>query len=334
MLASFLGEEGFHSVFSTGNTVFSSRLNNAVGFDEEAIQDEARQASALEVAAGAFEMMARQPAASRRYAHMHLMDPHLPYNPPPEYLTAVEALDPIDYDLSLIEEHLRLVADIDAGVLDAATAELGKEHIRLRYDADVHHLDDQLAQIWDQLDRIGALDDTLVVVWSDHGEQHFEHGHQGHAGTLHREENDALALFWARNLLAKPYTEPTSMIDMLPTVLDALHVAVPPSVTGHVAGTAPADRVRYAASVNSTVGVVQSVMTADDKLHFQWVEAGAGPHGATQFARSDRAEVDDRFDADDPTTQALWDALLPMLRLSLPLTYGNPPVIPPGLPEP
>ena len=180
MLASFLGEEGFHSVFSTGNTVFSSRLNNAVGFDEEAIQDEARQASALEVAAGAFEMMARQPAASRRYAHMHLMDPHLPYNPPPEYLTAVEALDPIDYDLSLIEEHLRLVADIDAGVLDAATAELGKEHIRLRYDADVHHLDDQLAQIWDQLDRIGALDDTLVVVWSDHGEQHIEHGHQGH----------------------------------------------------------------------------------------------------------------------------------------------------------
>jgi len=54
-----------------------------------------------------------------------------------------------------------------------------------RYDAGIRHADDLLAQFLADLGRRGRLDDTLVVVVSDHGEEFMEHGKVGHRGTLY-----------------------------------------------------------------------------------------------------------------------------------------------------
>jgi arylsulfatase A-like enzyme len=44
------------------------------------------------------------------------------------------------------------------------------------YDGALRYMDDQLAQLFAELDRRGLREDTLVVVTSDHGEEFWDHG--------------------------------------------------------------------------------------------------------------------------------------------------------------
>lgn len=54
------------------------------------------------------------------------------------------------------------------------------------YDRSLTYLDAQLGDLFRELDRRGALDGTVVVVTSDHGELLGEHSFMGHATTLYR----------------------------------------------------------------------------------------------------------------------------------------------------
>ena len=57
-----------------------------------------------------------------------------------------------------------------------------------RYDASIRQADDALGPFLDHLATSGHLDDTIVVITSDHGEEFWEHGQiGGHALSLHRE---------------------------------------------------------------------------------------------------------------------------------------------------
>ncbi len=337
MLASFLGDAGFHSVLATSNAVLSSQFNNAVGFDEEFVHPLTRDAPAADVAAGWRQLIDAMPVGQRRYAHLHLMEPHLPYDPPTSYLGELAKLDPLPYDVAEMEGHDRMVADIESGAADAATKALFIEHMRVRYDAESTWLDDQLADIWADLDTSGLLDDTLVVVWTDHGEQFYERDYQAHGWTIYREENDGVLFFWAKNLAAGSHEGPTSAIDMVPTVLQAMGVPTPPSVLGVPVGEAADDRPRFAATANKG-GVFQTITTQTHKLHYSWLDPNDPPaaapygHGIFVYERSDLAETNDLYDPDDPTTQALWAELLPYIALTEPLGIIGAPVYPEGLP--
>jgi arylsulfatase A-like enzyme len=48
------------------------------------------------------------------------------------------------------------------------------------YDGDISYLDARLGEIFDYLGRLEILDDTIVIITSDHGENLGEHGHPGH----------------------------------------------------------------------------------------------------------------------------------------------------------
>jgi len=53
------------------------------------------------------------------------------------------------------------------------------------YDRSLAYLDDALGRLFDELDRRGTLDETIVVVTSDHGELLGEHGFLRHSTTLY-----------------------------------------------------------------------------------------------------------------------------------------------------
>jgi arylsulfatase A-like enzyme len=55
------------------------------------------------------------------------------------------------------------------------------------YDAEIRFTDDAIAQILGALERRGRMQDTLLVVTADHGEEFFEHGRKGHQRTLFEE---------------------------------------------------------------------------------------------------------------------------------------------------
>ena len=165
-----------------------------------------------------------------------------------------------------------------------------------------------------EAEALGLLDDTLVVLWNDHGEQFWEHGFQSHAYTLYREENDGFAIFWAKNIVPGAWTGPTSSIDIAPTLMRLLTGEVPPPMTGYPLGEAPDDRARFAFAV-ARLGPVQSVRHGSMKMTFSWL--GEAPRVFDLAA--DPGETVDVYDPADPRTLALWEQLLPRLALAEPL---------------
>ncbi len=267
-----------------------------------------------------------QPEGTPWFLHVHLIEPHAPYNAPDAYDPSPKDLEPIPWDIREKDDHYDLTRDVWPD-LAPDMQELVDEHLQYAYRAELRWMDKQIQDAIADADRRGLLDDTLVVVWNDHGEQFWEHGYQSHAYTLFREENDGIALFWAKNIVPAAWDGPTVSTDIAPTILSVLGGTVSDTMTGMPVGTAPDDRARFAFTV-ARLGGVQSVRKDGHKLSFSWATGGVRYFDLN----TDPTELNDRFDANDPKVQELWALLLPRIRMAEPLAPNMPLVWPVGLP--
>ena len=236
------------------------------------------------------------------FLHVHVKEPHAPYHAPFDYNDELAALEPVSWDLDDFLVHYEVTEDVWP-TLTPEEQQLLEAHLRARYRAEVRWLDQQLAQRWADLEARGLLDDTLVVMWSDHGEQFWEHGAQTHAYGLHGEEVDALAFFWAKNLEPVAFEGPTHGTDITPTVLATLGVTPTVPLTGHVVGEAPNDRIRLVSTV-ARIGAHTAAERDGIKVIFDW--AGT----VTAFdTRVDPGETNDIWNPADPEQAALFEAI-------------------------
>jgi arylsulfatase A-like enzyme len=238
------------------------------------------------------------------FVHIHIKEPHVSYNPPEKYLADLEDLPPIDYDLTDSDEHYDVVDDKWAG-LSQAEKDLITEHMLVRYRGEIQYLDDQVKEILTDADNFGLLDDTLVVFWTDHGEQMWEHGDQSHAYSLYREENDSIFILWSKNIVPGTWMGPTTHIDIVPTVFAALGHEAPKAFTGQAVGTADPDRPIFAETIARN-GTLLSVTQGDNRLIYNF-------NGKKELydLGKDPGELTNQYDAKDPTVTALWDYMLP-----------------------
>ena len=268
-LTDWLSTAGFYSMFVTANGVFGPDVAQGRGFDEASVSNrdapwvvETGQ-TMLEDALSSGRIASGQPW----YLHLHFFDPHREYDPPASYLDGLADLDPIPYDLATDPGHSEANSAIVQGLLDEQTTALVIEHMAVRYEGEVRYLDDTLAGAWADLQAAGLLDDTLVVVWTDHGEQFYEHGRQAHASQLHVEENDAIWFFWAHDLVGGSTDLPAGLVDIAPTVLDLYGIERPPEVTGSRLDDIGPDRTRFA-HVLGKVGPIATVTRGSWKIHW------------------------------------------------------------------
>ena len=153
---------------------------------------------------------------------VHLFDPHDPYLPPP----AEQALFP---------------------PLGSAPTEIARQIAA--YDGEVRYADAQVGALLDRLAAAGRLDDTLVVVVSDHGEGLMDHGWMHHGALLYDEAVRVpfLVRWPARLPRGRTVTEPVQLADLVPTLHDLLGLPPPAggsdgiSLRGALEGTAPLD---------------------------------------------------------------------------------------------
>ncbi len=242
--------------------------------------------------------------AERWMLHVHYLDPHLPYAPPEQYLGELEGRQRTRYDLATTAGMHELV---DAwSTLDEATQAEVKAQLLIRYHGELSYVDDEISRLWDALGAAGMVDDTLVLVWTDHGEQIFEHGTLGHAGSLYAEENDGFAAWRATGLAPGAWTGPTTQEDILPTTLVALGIPVPDGVSGIPVGQASDDRPRFAALWQSGHAPAQAVQVGEKELIYEW-------EGHKQFFRRGRdpEQQENAYRPTDPDVIALWDLLTP-----------------------
>jgi arylsulfatase A-like enzyme len=101
------------------------------------------------------------------------------------------------------------------------------------YDAEIRQLDTELEGWFASLRERGVLDDTLVVVTADHGEEFFEHGSVLHGQSLYQELLRVPLIVVGPGLPGgRRVAEAVSLVDVLPTVLGQLGIAPPDALAG------------------------------------------------------------------------------------------------------
>jgi arylsulfatase A-like enzyme len=113
------------------------------------------------------------------------------------------------------------VSTLPNGTL-TTTSRTHVEKIRSAYEARVSALDTRVSQLLAALDKLGLASSTLVVLFSDHGEEFGEHGSVGHGTTLYEEALWVPAMLRLGGVVApnRQLGARTGLIDLAPTVTE------------------------------------------------------------------------------------------------------------------
>jgi arylsulfatase A-like enzyme len=98
-----------------------------------------------------------------------------------------------------------------------------------RYDEEILYMDHHIGRFFEGMEKLGLLEDSLIVVTADHGELLGEHGKMGHGVTLFEEEiRVPFYVKYPRNETAPGRTDrPMHHVDVLPMILDRLGLPMP-----------------------------------------------------------------------------------------------------------
>lgn len=100
------------------------------------------------------------------------------------------------------------------------------------YDGEIRYLDHHFGRLLDALEERGMLDETLLIVTADHGEEFLDHGSYWHGGTLHEELVRVPLLVRAPGLGSGHVAAPVSLVDVLPTVAEWVGAPTPKTARG------------------------------------------------------------------------------------------------------
>ncbi len=256
----------------------------------------------------------------RFFLQVHYIDPHRPYSAPEEYLGGLEGLKPLDYDLSDPKDVTRLETDYKTTMSSAQRAR-ARSHIDVHYRAETRFADDQIGVLLAGLDERGVLDDTLVVFFTDHGEQFWEHGGFGHNEMLYAEENRTGAALWSSSMTPATVTTPTTHADLAPTALELLGVERPERPTGTLVGEDAGFRF---ALKGDDQGSWQTVDDGERLLLFIWA-------GRLEYFRLDEdpEQTTNVYNDTDPSEYAdLMEALEARVELTDPVLEEDSPIWP------
>lgn len=222
-LAEQLRSEGYHTIGLVDHPGISPKLGYDRGFDvylllyEEGgfdmwsttetsfvLQTVMKQ---LDDFASLVETDDREP---RFFIYLHLVYPHRPYTPAPQY---AEMFGPGFENIRPEERR---------GVIN-------------RYDGEIRQTDDLLAAIAAELETRSLLDETAILITSDHGEAFWEHGFEEHGKMFYDEAiKIPLVLIPAGGRSDEParVRTPVSNIDVFPTLLDLAGAPLPAGIGG------------------------------------------------------------------------------------------------------
>jgi arylsulfatase A-like enzyme len=106
-------------------------------------------------------------------------------------------------------------------------------HLTDLYDSGVRQLDTEISRLFGHLHAKDLLDETLLVVTSDHGEGFGEHGEVDHFLTTYQEVLHVPLLVRGKNVPANMRIEqPVSLVDIVPTILSQAGVRPPADLDG------------------------------------------------------------------------------------------------------
>ena len=170
-------------------------------------------------------------ATSRRrpfFLFLNYMDAHTPYSPPEPFLNLFATTER-RFQWKRFEELKKAVQR--KPLTDATESEL--EMLVSRYDGAIAYIDGQLKQLFTTLHAIGAFDNTLIIITSDHGEAFGEHSYLGHCRSVYDSEvHVPLIVKNPNSHRGSISTRLASSIDLFPTIVDIVGGRVPDGLDG------------------------------------------------------------------------------------------------------
>jgi choline-sulfatase len=161
----------------------------------------------------------------------HYLGTHLPYKPPPGSMPDLESLLPAGDKAALA----RMEAVMNQPTIRSGTVAFEPTDaaaVAALHTATYREFDSWFGEFWSFFQSSGLAENTILVVTADHGDEHLERGHVGHASTTHDghlyEELVHIPLFvWAPEGASatkggQVIDAPTDHRDIMPTVMSRL----------------------------------------------------------------------------------------------------------------
>lgn len=169
----------------------------------------------------------------RFFVYVQTIDPHVPYDPPAEFLNMYDQREYTGQVLprstpDLLEKAKRTPPVVTFDASD-------RRRLEALYDGEVSYQDHWLGEFVRRLKALGVYDDTLFVITADHGEEFNDHGSYGHGHTVYQELLHVPLIFRlpGRIPAGQRVTQTVSTVDIGPTLFEG--TAIPPeaSAEGH-----------------------------------------------------------------------------------------------------
>ncbi|WP_169569704.1 alkaline phosphatase family protein [Sneathiella limimaris] len=183
------------------------------------------------------------------FCHVSYLRPHPPFIAPPEYhdkydpddmaepkhfgdVTTISESHPfLQYSMDTIKQSTFMMSE-EGLTKDLTEAEV--RQIRATYSALVSEVDSNVGRLLDMLEKTGELDNTLIVVTADHGEQLGDHHLFGKLGFYDQSFHIPLIVKAPKSLNIDPseIEEFSESIDIMPTILECLGAKPPAQCDG------------------------------------------------------------------------------------------------------
>lgn len=175
----------------------------------------------------------------KNFFYIHYLDPHDPYRPPvnhgffkgnpPQppgliYVVSREAEVKNKYKEDPTYSGIPIPMQLSENDLNYYVSQ---------YDGEIRHVDFHIGKLIETLESMKILDDSLIIITSDHGEEFSEHGLYRHGFQLYDETvRVPLIFYWKNNLDVHVRDEIVSGIDIAPTIMDFCGLDLPSTMLG------------------------------------------------------------------------------------------------------
>jgi arylsulfatase A-like enzyme len=235
-LPQILHDEGFQTYGVADNPNVCAAEGFDAGFDQF-ITMHYENATAVNERLGQF--LQRMEGDSRpAFVYLHYIDPHEPYVQREDHIVEDPQGTRQGRETKALYEQRSPARRATLHTLRATERVPAPERVQellaktiARYDSEIHFVDARIREAFQML-RVGP--DDLVIITADHGEEFLEHGQLGHPISLYPELlRIPLLISWPNGgVRAARVQGPASLLDLAPTILDALQIELPPWFSG------------------------------------------------------------------------------------------------------
>lgn len=208
----------------------------------------------------------------------------------------------------------------------AAPEPFASQYRNQPYDGEIAFADAQVGRLLSSPEAHSISHNSIIVLASDHGEGLGEHGEKKHGYFIYNSTLHVPLLIKVPGVAPRVIEDDVSLVDVMPTVLQALRIPIPPTVQGR----------SLLSAMRGSSGAAASNLYSETYLpllHFRWSQLRGlewrglkyieAPQPELYDTRADPGETINLLKSRQADAQAIHERLLTLLRRYTPASGGG-----------